>query len=183
MFFSVIGLSISFLIVIVVFQIVFCSAYGLNLFPVSGWDASTFTDYLTHATVPTMATCFVAMGYNTRFYRAVLAEESTRDHIRTARAYGTSPVKIFSKHIFRNSLIPISTRIVFSVPYVIIGGSLLVESYFSIPGIGQEMYNAISTGDQPLVKAIVALTACLYVLVIIVNDILYYFIDPRIELK
>ena len=84
---SVVGMSISFIIVIIAFQVIFSSSYGLNLFPVRGWDVYSLTDYLYYVTVPTLATVFVSLGYNTRFYRAVIVEELGRDHIRTEKAF------------------------------------------------------------------------------------------------
>jgi peptide/nickel transport system permease protein len=80
-------------------------------------------------------------------------------------------------------MIPIITRIMFSIPLVVISGSLLIESYFGIPGVGKVTYDAITTGDQPVLKAVVGLTAALFVLVLILNDILYKAVDPRISLK
>jgi peptide/nickel transport system permease protein len=70
----------------------------------------------------------------------------------------------------------------FSIPSIIIAGSLLVESYFGIPGVGRATYDAITTGDQPVLKAVVGITAVLFVLVIIINDVLYRVVDPRVEL-
>lgn len=180
--FSVVGMSISFLIVIIAFQIIFASSYGLNLFPVRGWDIRSFGDYLAYVTVPTLATVFVALGYNTRFYRSVIVEEMTRDHVRTARAFGVPPAKLFYKNILKNSMIPIITRVVFSIPLVVISGSLLIESYFGIPGVGKVTYDAIVTGDQPVLKAVVGLTAVLFVLAQLVTDILYRAVDPRVSL-
>jgi len=84
---AVIGMSISFLIVIIAFQIIFASSYGLGWFPVRGWSVHSIGDYFAYVAVPTMATVFVALGYNTRFYRSVLVEEMTRDHVRTAKAF------------------------------------------------------------------------------------------------
>ena len=78
--FSVVGMSVSFLIVIIGFQLLLSSSYGLNLFPVRGWNVHSLHDYVMYVTVPTLATVFMALGYNTRFYRAVLVEEMTRDH-------------------------------------------------------------------------------------------------------
>lgn len=181
--FAVVGMSISFLIVVIAFQIIFSSSYGLNMFPVRGWNASSFTEYLRYITVPTMATVFVALGYNTRFYRAVLVEEMTRDHVRTAKAFGTRPGKLLYKNILKNSLIPIITRIMFSIPLVVVSGSLIIESYFGIPGIGKVTFDAITTGDQPVLKAVVGLTAVLFVLTLLVTDILYRVVDPRVSLK
>ena len=181
--FSVVGMSISFLIVVIAFQIIFSSSYGLNAFPVRGWNVHSFTDYISYITVPTLATIFVALGYNTRFYRAVLVEEMTRDHVRTAKAFGTRPSKLLYKNILKNSMIPIITRIMFSIPLVVVSGSLIIESYFGIPGIGKVTYDAITTGDQPILKAVVGLTAVLFVITLLITDILYRVVDPRVSLK
>jgi peptide/nickel transport system permease protein len=181
--FAVVGMSISFLIVVIGFQILFSSSYGLNAFPVRGWNVSSLGDYVAYVTVPTLATVFVSLGYNTRFYRAVIVEEMTRDHVRTARAFGTPPGKLLYKNILKNSLIPIITRIMFSIPLVVVSGSLIIESYFGIPGIGKITYDAITTGDQPILKAVVGLTAVLFVITLLVTDILYRVVDPRVTLK
>jgi len=181
--FSVVGMSVSFLIVIIGFQLLLSSSYGLNLFPVRGWNVNSLHDYVMYVTVPTLATVFVALGYNTRFYRAVLVEEMTRDHVRTARAFGIPPGKLLYKHILKNSAIPIITRIMFSIPLVIVSGSLLIESYFGIPGVGKVTFDAITTGDQPVLKAVVGLTAVLFVITLLVTDIMYRAVDPRVSLK
>jgi peptide/nickel transport system permease protein len=181
--FSVVGMSISFLIVIIAFQILLSSSYGLNLFPVRGWNVHSFYDYVMYVTVPTLAAVFVALGYNTRFYRAVIVEEMTRDHVRTARAFGIGPRKLLYKHILKNAAIPIITRIMFSIPLVIVSGSLLIESYFGIPGVGKVTFDAITSGDQPVLKAVVGLTAVLFVITLLITDILYRAVDPRVSLK
>lgn len=180
---SVVGMSISYLIVIIATQLIFCSSYGLNLFPVYGWEVNSVSDYLYYITVPTISSVFVALGYNTRFYRAVIVEETTRDHVRTAKAFGHSPRTILFKHVLRNSLVPIVTRVVFSIPFVIVGGALLLESYFGIPGVGLTAYDAITTGDLPVLKAIVVLTTLMFILVVSIVDVLYRAVDPRISLK
>ncbi len=183
MAFSVIGMSISYLTVIIGFQILFCSSFGLNLFPVRGWDVQSVGDYLAFVTVPTMATVFVALGYNTRFNRAIFVEEFSRDHVRTAKAFGYNTWQLLVRNVLRNSLIPIMTRIVFTIPFIIIEGNLIAENYFGIPGIGRVIYEAITTGDLPIIKAAVGWTAILYVFMLILNDILYKVVDPRISLK
>ena len=180
---AVTGMSVSFLIVIIGFQIVLSSSDGLDLFPVRGWNASSLASYLSYVTVPTLATMFVALGYETRFYRSIIVEEMSRDHVRTARAFGLPESRIFFRNILKNCLIPIITRIMFSIPQVAIGGALLIESYFGIPGIGKATYEAIITGDQPVLKAVVSLTAILFVLVVVLTDILYRAVDPRVTLK
>jgi peptide/nickel transport system permease protein len=183
MMFSVVGMSISLLIIVIAFQILFCSTYGLNLFPVTGWSMDTLSDYLSYVAVPTLVTVFVSLGYNARFFRAVIVEEMGRDHIRTAMAYGCPPLKLLFKHVLKNCMVPIITRTVFSIPYLFIGGSLVIEGYFSIPGIGLSTYQAITSGDQPLMKALVGVTAVAYVMCLIVTDVLYQVFDPRISLK
>jgi peptide/nickel transport system permease protein len=180
---AVLGMSVSFLIVIIGFQIVLSSSDGLDLFPVRGWNSSSLGSYLSYVTVPTLATMFVALGYDTRFYRSVIVEEMSRDHVRTARAFGLPESRIFLRNILKNCLIPFITRIMFSIPQVAIGGALLIESYFGIPGIGKATYEAIVTGDQPVLKAVVSLTAILFVLVVVLNDILYRVVDPRVTLR
>jgi peptide/nickel transport system permease protein len=150
---------------------------------VRGWNASSFSSYLYYVTVPTLATMFVAIGYETRFYRSILVEEMGRDHVRTARAFGLPESRIFLRNILKNCLIPIITRVMFSIPQVAIGGALLIESYFGIPGVGKATFEAIVTGDLPVLKAVVSLTAILFVLVIILTDILYRAVDPRVTLR
>lgn len=180
---SVVGMSISLLIVTIAFQIIFSSSYGLDLFPVRGWDVYGIGSYIQYVTVPTLVLIFVSLGYNTRFYRAVIVEEMERDHVRTARAFGTPPAKLLYKNILKNSMIPIITRIMFSIPLVVISGSLVIESYFGIPGAGKVTYDAITTGDQPILKAVVGLTAVLFVFTLLVTDIMYKAVDPRVSLK
>ena len=167
---SVVGMSISFIVIIIGLQILLCTPYGLNLFPVRGWQVHDAGSYFYYVTVPTLA----------RFYRAVMADEIERDHIRTLQAYGARPAEVLFKHVLKNSLIPVLTRIMFSVPFVLISGSLLLESYFGIPGIGLVTFNAITSGDQPILKAVVGLTGVLFVVALTINDLLYTMVDPRV---
>lgn len=177
---SVTGMSISFLIIIIALQVLLSTPHGLNMFPARGWQVDSLASYLQFVTVPTLALVLVTLGYNTRFYRAVFVEESGKDHIRTARAFGTSPAGLMWRHVLKNSLVPIITRVMFSIPLVVISGSLLIESYFGIPGIGKITFDAITSGDQPVLKAVVGLTAVLFVLIQILTDFLYRIVDPRI---
>lgn len=177
---SVTGMSISFLIIIIAFQVLLSTPYGLNLFPVRGWQVTDLPSYLRYAAVPTFALIFVTLGYNTRFCRAVFVEESSRDHIRTARAFGASATAVMWKHVLKNSMVPIITRIMFSIPLVVISGSLLIESYFGIPGVGKVTFDAITNGDQPVLKAVVGLTAVAFVLLQVAADMLYRLFDPRV---
>ena len=177
---SVVGMSISFVIIILGLQILLCTPWGLNLFPVRGWAVHDFLSYLEYVTVPTLAMVFVTLGYNTRFYRSVMVEELQREHVQTLRAFGASTGEILFAHTLKNSLVPVLTRVMFSVPLVVISGSLLIESYFGIPGIGLVTFEAITGGDQPVLKAIVGLTAVLFVIAQMLTDIFYRLVDPRI---
>lgn len=177
---SVVGMSISFLVIIIGLQVLLCTPYGLDLFPARGWEVDDTGSYLYYVTVPTLALVLVTLGYNTRFYRAVMADEIERDHIRTLKAYGAGPLEILFKHVLKNSLVPVLTRFMFSVPFVLISGSLLLESYFGIPGVGLATFNAITSGDQPILKAMVGLTGVLFVLALTINDVLYTLVDPRV---
>jgi peptide/nickel transport system permease protein len=179
--FSVAGMSISFLIIIIALQVLLSTPYGLNLFPVRGWQVVDLSSYLTYMAVPTLSLILVTLGYNTRFYRAVFVEESSRDHIRAARAYGASPATLLWRHVLKNSLVPVLTRIMFAIPLLLVSGSLLIETYFGIPGIGKVSFDAITSGDQPILKAVVGLTAVMFVLIQIAADFIYRLVDPRIS--
>ncbi len=177
---SVVGMSISFLVIIIGLQVLLCTPFGLDLFPVRGWQVDDLNSYLYYVTVPTLALILVTLGYNTRFYRAVMVDEIERDHIRTLHAYGARPVEILFRHVLKNSLIPVVTRIMFSIPFVLVSGSLLLESYFGIPGIGLVTFDSITSGDQPILKAVVGLTGVLFVVALMINDMLYSMVDPRV---
>jgi peptide/nickel transport system permease protein len=179
--FSATGMSLSFLVIIIVLQVALCTPYGFNLFPVRGWQVDGLASYLEFVTVPTLSLILVTLGYNTRFYRAVFTEEAGRDHIVTARAYGASNAEILWKHVLKNSLVPVLTRFMFTIPLVVISGSLLIESYFGIPGVGKVTFDAITSGDQPVLKAVVGLTAVAFVVIQVLTDLLYRLVDPRIE--
>lgn len=178
---SVGGMSLSFLVIIIALQVLLCTPYGLNLFPVRGWQVSDLGSYLYYVTVPTLALVMVSLGYNTRFYRSVFVEEAQKEHIRTARAFGASPFTIMARHVLANSLAPLITRVLFSIPLVIVSGSLLMETYFGIPGVGKATFDAITNGDQPVLEAVVALTAVSFVLVQLLADLLYRLADPRVD--
>ncbi|HET6565052.1 MAG TPA: ABC transporter permease [Xanthomonadales bacterium] len=178
---SVSAISVSFLIMVIALQVLLCTPYGLNLFPARGWNVSGFTSYLYYVFVPTLALLLATAGYNARFYRAVFTEEAGREHIRVARAYGATTRTLLMVHVLKNSLLAVLTRIIFSLPLLLVSGSLLLETYFGIPGIGKITFDAITNGDQPVLKAVVGLTALLFVLVSVLADTAYRMADPRIR--
>lgn len=187
MIYSFIGMSISFLIVMITFQIFFSSSDGLNLFPVRGWEITnpegdfSWPTYLYHVTVPSLIMITVSLGYNTRFYRAVFIEYSEKQYIMTAHAFGYRKYKVWFTYLLKNTLIPIMTRILFSLPMLVIGGSLLLESFFGIPGIGLLTYDAIISVDQKVLLAITSLTAVLFVFILFLSELCYEWIDPRLS--
>ncbi len=179
---SSIGMSMSFLIVIIGCQVVLCSSRGLNLFPVQGWEMGTVSSYLSHIFVPTLATIFVSLGYNMRFFRAIMVEETKKSYVRSAFSFGWPPHRVMFKAVLRNSLVPILTRLIFSIPFIFVEGSLLIESFFGIPGMGGVTYNAIVSGDLPILKAVVSIGTVLYVVILVLADVVYKIVDPRVTL-
>ncbi len=176
---SVAGLSLSFLVVIIALQVLLCTPYGLDLFPTRGWRVDGIGSYLLYVTVPTLALVIVTLGYNTRFYRAVMVEELARDPVRTARAFGASGREVMFTHVLRNGAVPVLTRLLYSIPLVLVSGSLLLETYFGIPGVGKVAFDAITSGDQPVLLAVVTLTAVMFVAVQLLTDAACRLADPR----
>ena len=177
---SVTGMSLSFLVIIIVLQVLLCTPYGLNLLPARGWEVDSLSGYFTYATVPTLALVLVTLGFNTRFYRAVFVEELGSDYVRTLRAYGGSHATLLLRHVLKNSMVPIGTRFLFSIPLILVSGSLLLESYFGIPGVGRVTFDAITSGDQPVLQAMVTLTAVAFVGLQLLAELLYRVVDPRV---
>jgi peptide/nickel transport system permease protein len=178
---SIAGMSTSFLIIIIVLQVLLCTPYGLNWFPARGWQVTGLASYLNYVTVPSLSLVLITLGYNTRFFRAIFLEESGREHIRAARAFGASPAQLMGRHVLKNSLPPLLTRVLFSIPLIIVSGSLLLETYFGIPGMGKITFDAITNGDQPVLKAVVGLTAIMFVMVQALADMSYRLVDPRVS--
>lgn len=177
---SIAAMSTSFLIIIIVLQVLLCTPYGLNLFPARGWQVTGLASYLHYVAVPSLSLVLITLGYNTRFFRAIFLEESGRGHIRAARAFGASPAQLMGRHVLKNSLPPLLTRVLFSIPLIIVSGSLLLETYFGIPGMGKITFDAITNGDQPVLKAVVGLTAIMFVMVQALADMSYRLVDPRV---
>jgi peptide/nickel transport system permease protein len=156
-------------------------AYKLNLFPISGYVES-FPYFIPYVLLPVIIWVIISLGPDVRFYRTVFLDEIHQNYVVTARAKGVSPGAILFKHVFRNALIPIITNVVIEIPFLILG-SLLLEKFFSIPGIGGLTITAIDTSDFPVIKAMTIITALLYIVFNLITDILYTLVDPRIALK
>lgn len=177
---SVVGMSISYVVIIVAFQTLLSSSQGLGLFPVRGWSMADLPTYLRYETVPALCILFVTLGYNTRFYRALFAEGINEPHVRTSRAFGASPSFIMFHDVLRPALGPVLVQILYTLPLIVVGGSLLIESHFGIPGAGLVTFDAMVNGDQPVLKAVVGLTAVGFSLARLTADWLHGRVDPRI---
>lgn len=176
---SVIGMSLSFVVILIGLQAIF--GVWLGWFPVRGWSVASFGQYVQHIAVPTLAFIVANLGYNTRFFRAVLVAELNSDQVRTARAFGAGPLRLMLVHVIGNSLLPILTRTLFSLPLLVLSGSLLIESHFGIPGVGKITFDAVMSGDQAVLMAVVGLSAVLFVLTLTVTDLLCRLADPRLR--
>ena len=121
-------------------------------------------------------------GSDIRLFRTFLLEEINQDYVRTARAKGVSETMVLFRHVLKNAMVPIVTSTVAGVPLLILG-SLVLETYFGIPGLGSYLQDAISSQDFAVVRAMVYLGALLYIVGLIVTDVLYAVFDPRVRLE
>jgi peptide/nickel transport system permease protein len=122
-----------------------------------------------------------SLGTDIRFFRTAILDEMYRPYVLTARAKGLSRGAILVRHVLRNALIPIVTYVSLSIPYLF-SGSLLLESFFGIPGLGSVSINAIHSSDMAVVRTVVVLGALLYQFVNLATDLLYAALDPRVRL-
>ena len=175
---SVVFMSISSLFFIVAGQFVFSRV--LQLLPVSGFDAGV--DSWRFLVLPIAVSIFARLGGEVRFYRTLFLEEIGKDYVRTARAKGLTDTVVLLRHVFRNALIPILSASVAVIPLLFMG-SLVTESFFSIPGLGSYLIEAIGAQDFAIVRAMVFIGSVLYILGLILTDISYSLADPRIRLQ
>lgn len=180
MMITTIAMSISLLVYVVLGQYVF--GFLLGWFPVQGWSNSYWKNLVTYAPLPVMLAVFVALAPQTRLYRSFFLDELGHDYVRTARAKGVAENTILFKHVLRNAMIPILTNIATLLPGVFVG-SFLIESFFSIPGLGREVILAVSRGDYPVIQAFTVYLAVLTMVINLVTDVMYKFVDPRVVLK
>ncbi len=175
---SGLSMSLSMVILIVGLQALF--GVMLGWFPVRGWAVTDLASYLAHVAVPSLALILAQLGYNLRFFRALFIAQLDADHVLAARAFGAGPVAVMLQQVLPNCLLAIVTRALFSLPPMLVAGSLLLENHFGIPGLGRVSFNATVSGDQPVLMAIVSLSALLFALIVIISDQLYRLIDPRV---
>ena len=130
--------------------------------------------------LPVLIGVISGIGSSTRWYRTIFLEEVNKDYVRTARAKGLPETVVFFRHVLRNALIPILTGVVVVIPLLFMG-SLLTESFFGIPGLGSYTIDAINAQDFAVVRAMVCIGSVLYIVGLILTELAYTFVDPRIR--
>ncbi len=174
MILSVAGMSISYLVFIIFGQ--WYLGYYFNWFPVWGYGS------VKYLALPVIIGILSGLGGGVRFYRTVFVNELNREYLRTAEAKGCTPFSVYCKHLLGNAMIPIITRATTLLPFLFTG-SLLLESFFGIPGLGYAGINALMNSDLQMIKSLVIVTAFIFVFVNLLSDIAYAWADPRVRLE
>lgn len=151
-----------------------------HLFPISGYAYGS--DAMKFVALPILIAVIGSLGGSVRFYRTIFLEEINKDYVRTARSKGLAERSVLFVHVLKNAMIPILTGVVVSLPFLFTG-SLVLESFFAIPGLGSYTIDAIQNVDFAIVQAMVALGAYLYILGLLMTDISYTLVDPRVRLE
>ncbi len=157
--------------------------YGISSIGAEGWSFGRwFVDRMWHLVLPVICLTYGGLAYLSRLTRAEMLEVIREDYIRTARAKGLEERVVIFKHAFRNALLPLVTLLAFLLPSMF-GGSVIIESIFSIPGMGQLGFEAVLSRDYPVIMAITTISALLTLIGLIISDVLYALLDPRIKLE
>lgn len=172
--FCVMLMSVNYLVWIVAGQ--YWLGYRFDLFPVWGFESWAYL------LLPVTVGILYGLGPNVRFYRSVMLEEMHRDYVRTARAKGVGTAGILFRHVLKNAMIPVITNVVLSLPFLYTG-SLLLETFFGIPGLGYISVNAINSSDVDVVRAVVLIGSFLYLAANLLADVCYAWVDPRVRLS
>ena len=175
-----VAMSVSFLVYIIVAQYIF--GFQLGWFPVQGWSDSFWKNITYYAPLPIMLAVFVGLAPALRLYRSFFLDEINNDYVRTARAKGVSEKTVMMKHVLRNAMIPILTNIGIALPGIFVG-SFLLETFFSIPGLGREILVAVNRSDFPVIKAATVYLAMVTMIINLLVDVLYKAVDPRVTFK
>jgi len=152
----------------------------LRLVPVSGYHSGLVA--IKFLILPVAIGVIGGIGAGTRWYRTIFLEELHKDYVRTARSKGLSEIFVLYKHVLKNAMIPILTGIVVIIPTLFLG-SLIMESFFGIPGLGSYTIDAIQSQDFEIVRVMVYLGTVLYIIGLILTDISYTMVDPRVRLR
>ncbi len=157
----------------------FLVAKVLKLVPISGYDDGFAM--IKFLILPVLIGIFTGIGSGMRWYQTLFLEEVEKDYVRTARAKGLTETQTLFRHVLPNAMIPILTGVVVILPLLFMG-SLIMESFFSIPGLGSYTIDAINSQDFAIVRAMVFLGSVLYILGLLLTDISYTLVDPRVRL-
>jgi len=152
----------------------------LHLVPISGYQEGLGA--VKFVVLPIVVGVISGIGSGTRWYRTIYLEEMGKDYVRTARAKGIDEMHVMFRHVLKNALIPILTGAVVVLPLLFMG-SLIMESFFGIPGLGSYTIDAINSQDFSIVRAMVFLGSVLYIIGLLLTDISYTLVDPRIRLS
>ncbi len=175
-----VAMSISFLVYIIVAQYYFGFKWGM--FPVQGWTDNFWKNLTTYAPLPIMLAIFVGLAPALRLYRSFFLDEINHDYVRTARAKGVAEKVVMLKHVLRNAMIPILTNVGIALPGIFVG-SFLLETFFSIPGLGREILVAVNRSDFPVIKAATVYLAMITMIINLLVDVMYKAVDPRVTFK
>lgn len=176
--FCIVLMSISSLFYIIGGQYVFGKI--LRLVPISGYDVGL--NSFKFIILPVIVATLSGLGAGGRWYRTLFLEEMSKDYIKTARAKGISEIRILFKHVLKNAMLPILTGVVVIIPSLFMG-SLLLESFFGVPGLGSYLIDAIQQQDFSIVRAMVFLGSVLYIVGLVLTDLSYVLVDPRVRLS
>ena len=171
-------MSIAALFYIISGQFLFSKLF--RLVPISGFDEGV--EMMKFLILPIFIGLLSGVGSGSRWYRSLFLEEIGKDYVRTARAKGLSESIVLFRHVLRNAAIPILTGVVVVIPLLFMG-SLLTESFFGIPGLGSYTIDAINSQDFGIVRAMVFLGSVLYIVGLILTDITYAWVDPRVRIR
>ncbi len=175
---AVMIMSVSGLFYIIAGQVLFSKIW--HWVPISGYESGW--GGVKFILLPVMIGVFAGIGSGVRWYRSIFLEQINQDYVRTARAKGLSELRVLFGHVLRNGMLPILTGVVVVIPTLFMG-SLIMESFFGIPGLGSYTIDAINSQDFAIVKAMVFLGSVLYIIGLILTDISYTLFDPRVKLS
>lgn len=176
-------ISITFLSISTLFYIIFAQYYMAYLwkwFPISGYEQGVAA--VSFIILPILTHVLSGFGAGTRWYRTLLLEEIEQMYVMTARAGGLREFKILWSYVLRNALLPIVTGAVVLIPSLFLG-SILYESFFSIPGLGNYLLDALQSQDFPVVRTMVLIGSLSYMLGLILTDVIYEWVDPRVRIQ
>jgi len=151
-----------------------------HLVPISGYDEGL--DAAKFLVLPVVIGIVSSFGAGGRFYRTLFVEEMGKDYVRTARAKGLAETTVLFRHVLKNAMIPILTGVVVVIPTLFLG-SLIAESFFGIPGLGSYTIDAIQAQDFAVVRAMVFIGSVLYIIGLVLTDISYTLVDPRVRFE